>query len=160
MLAEAFERRGLTVKTACNHEQAEILIESFKPDLAVIDLRLGQSSGLHLIKFLRAKNKHARIVMLTGFANIATAVEAVKLGATQYMTKPANADEILAAFEHSDTDLEALPANQPLSVKRLEWEHMHKVLQNCDGNVSEAARQLNMHRRTLQRKLSKKPVRS
>ena len=97
--------------------------------------------------------------MLTGYASIATAVEAIKLGATQYLTKPANADEILTAFSNPLADATISPVEKPLSVKRVEWEHMQKVLLECGGNISEAARRLNMHRRTLQRKLSKRPVR-
>lgn len=97
--------------------------------------------------------------MLTGYASIATAVEAVKLGAIQYITKPANADEILAAFAQEKADSDVTPSDKPLSVKRVEWEHMQKILLDCDGNISEAARRLNMHRRTLQRKLAKRPVR-
>ncbi|ORU89547.1 MAG: two-component system response regulator [Cycloclasticus sp. symbiont of Poecilosclerida sp. M] len=159
-LCNAFTRRGFEVKTACDQVSAEKVIESFCPELAVVDLRLGQSSGLHIIKLLKQKDENTKIVMLTGFANIATAVEAVKLGAMQYITKPANVDEILSAFDKIAPDVDTVPPEQPLSVKRLEWEHMHQVLQLCDGNISQAARLLNMHRRTLQRKLAKKPVRS
>lgn len=125
----------------------------------VVDLRLDQSSDLHLIKCIKNQDINTKVVMLTDYASIATAVEAVKLGAIQYLTKPANADEILAAFSMAAANLEVALSEQPLSVKRLEWEHLQKTLMECDGNVSEAARQLNMHRRTLQRKLSKRPVR-
>ncbi|MGB1702885.1 MAG: response regulator transcription factor, partial [Cycloclasticus sp.] len=111
------------------------------------------------IKHLKSKDEKTKVVMLTGYASIATAVEAVKLGAIQYITKPANADEILAAFEEKQADSDVMPSDKPLSVKRMEWEHMQKVLLECDGNISEAARRLNMHRRTLQRKLAKRPVR-
>jgi len=159
VLADAFRKRGYLVQTAYTEEQAVEQINEFKPKLAVVDLRLGQSSGLYLIKLLKEKDNNTKIVMLTGYASIATAVEAVKLGATQYLTKPANADEILAALAQENADIEIDAAAQPLSVKRLEWEHMQKVLLECEGNVSEAARRLNMHRRTLQRKLAKRPVR-
>lgn len=159
VLAEAFKRRGYQVETASTEQEAMDKINQFEPELAVVDLRLEQSSGLHLIKQLKEKDQNTKVVMLTGYASIATAVEAVKLGANQYLTKPANADEILAALEQQNIDIEASPAAQPLSVKRLEWEHMQKVLLECDGNVSEAARRLTMHRRTLQRKLAKRPVR-
>ena len=159
VLQSAFERRNYEVATACNAQQATELIESFEPDLAIVDLRLEESSGLHLIKQLRAHNKKTKIVMLTGYASIATAVKAIKLGATQYLTKPANADEILTAFSNPLADATISPVEKPLSVKRVEWEHMQKVLLECGGNISEAARRLNMHRRTLQRKLSKRPVR-
>ncbi|PHS73823.1 MAG: two-component system response regulator [Cycloclasticus sp.] len=159
VLRDAFTRRGFNVEVAYNEQQAIQQIENFEPELAVVDLRLEQSSGLHLIERLKESDENTKIIMLTGFASIATAVEAVKLGATQYITKPANVDEILAAFEQTIPDTEIMPAAQPLSVKRLEWEHMQKILLECDGNVSEAARRLKMHRRTLQRKLAKHPVR-
>jgi len=159
VLADAFSRRGFDVATANNESQAIDQIDEFEPELAIVDLRLEQSSGLHLIKRLKEKDENTQILMLTGYASIATAVEAVKLGATQYLTKPANADEILAAFAQTSADSNVAPAEEPLSVKRLEWEYMQKVLQECDGNISEAARRLKMHRRTLQRKLAKHPVR-
>jgi len=159
VLKGAFKKRGFDTVTACNEEQAVKQIDNFKPEYAVVDLRLEQSSGLHLIKRLKEKNENTNVVMLTGYASIATAVEAVKLGAIQYITKPANADEILAAFSMEGANSDVALAEQPLSVKRLEWEHLQKTLMECDGNISEAARQLNMHRRTLQRKLAKRPVR-
>jgi two-component system response regulator RegA len=159
VLSDAFKRRGFAVAFAYNEQQAVEQIERFEPELAVVDLRLEQSSGLYLIKRLKDKDENTKIIMLTGYASIATAVEAVKLGAIQYITKPANADEILAAFDQSSPDVDVQPSQQPLSVKRLEWEHMQKILLECDGNISEAARRLNMHRRTLQRKLAKRPVR-
>lgn len=159
VLSDAFKRRGFDVESACDEEQALALIDKFEPEFAVVDLRLEQSSGLHLIKRLKENDPNTKVIMLTGFASIATAVEAVKLGAIQYITKPAHADEILAAFSQEAPDTDVLPSDQPLSVKRLEWEYLQKVLMECDGNVSEAARRLNMHRRTLQRKLSKRPVR-
>lgn len=159
VLKEAFQSRGYEVDVAHDIEQSQPLIKQFQPELAVVDLRLGQESGLHIIKLLKEQDKNTQIVMLTGYASIATAVEAVKLGASQYITKPANADEILAAFSHQLGDSDITPAERPLSVKRLQWEHMQKVLMECDGNISETARQLNMHRRTLQRMLAKRPVR-
>jgi len=159
VLGEAFIRRGFDVRSAHTEEQAIQKIDDFEPSMAVVDLRLERSSGLHLIKRLKEKNESTKIIMLTGYASIATAVEAVKLGAIQYITKPANADEILAAFIQQSADTAVKVSDKPLSVKRLEWEHMQKVLLECNGNVSEAARQLNMHRRTLQRKLAKRPVR-
>lgn len=157
-LSGAFERRGYEVASAHTEEQATKKINEFEPELVVVDLRLEQSSGLVLIKRLKDKDENTKIVMLTGYASIATAVEAVKLGAIQYIIKPANADEILAAFSNENADTNVMPADKPLSVKRLEWEHVQKVMLECDGNISEAARQLNMHRRTLQRKLAKHPV--
>lgn len=159
VLGEAFKRRGFEVRSAHTEEQAIKKIDDFEPTMAVVDLRLERSSGLHLIKRLKEKNGSTKIIMLTGYASIATAVEAVKLGAIQYITKPANADEILAAFTQQNADTAVKVSDKPLSVKRLEWEHMQKILLECGGNVSEAARQLNMHRRTLQRKLAKRPIR-
>jgi two-component system response regulator RegA len=111
------------------------------------------------VKALIALDDNTQIVMLTGFASIATAVEAIKLGAVHYLTKPANADEIVNALNKNDGDSSVAISENPLSVKRLEWEHLQKVLMQHDGNISAAARALNMHRRTLQRKLEKKPVR-
>jgi two-component system, response regulator RegA len=125
----------------------------------VIDLRIGYESGLELVKALIALDDNTQIVMLTGFASIATAVEAIKLGAVHYLTKPANADEIVHALNKNDGDSAVSISENPLSVKRLEWEHLQKVLMQHEGNISAAARALNMHRRTLQRKLEKKPVR-
>ncbi|MDD1606704.1 MAG: response regulator, partial [Methylococcaceae bacterium] len=124
-----------------------------------IDLRIGYESGLELVKALIALDDNTQIVMLTGFASIATAVEAIKLGAVHYLTKPANADEIVNALHKNDGDSSVAISENPLSVKRLEWEHLQKVLMQHEGNISAAARALNMHRRTLQRKLEKKPVR-
>ncbi|PCH86092.1 MAG: two-component system response regulator [Piscirickettsiaceae bacterium] len=158
VLRGAFESRGYEVAVAHDIEQSQQRIKQFQPELAVVDLRLEQESGLHIIKALKAHDENTQIVMLTGYASIATAVEAVKLGARQYITKPANADEILAAFSKQDGDVDLAPAERPLSVKRMQWEHMQKVLLECDGNISETARQLNMHRRTLQRMLAKRPV--
>lgn len=158
VLGDAFENRGYAVAIGLNQEQALSLDDMFTPDLAVVDLRLGNDSGLYLIRQLKLKYPRLKIVMLTGYASIATAVEAVKLGAIQYITKPANADEILDAFSQEQGDTEAVIAEQPLSIKRQEWEYVQKVLLENEGNISKAARQLNMHRRTLQRKLAKRPV--
>jgi len=159
VLSAALQRRGFNVRIAYNQEQAVEEIGMFSPEFAIVDLRLEKSSGLQLISRLKQNDANTKIVMLTGYASIATAVEAVKLGATQYITKPANADEILAAFSQEIPDSTIAPPKQPQSAKRVEWEHMQKVLLECDGNISEAARKLNMHRRTLQRKLAKRPVR-
>ena len=130
-----------------------------EPEYAVIDLRIGHESGLSLVKRLVELDDHTRIVMLTGFASIATAVEAIKLGATHYLTKPADADEIVTALHKAEGDESVEIKEKPLSVKRLEWEHLQKVLVEHDQNISAAARALGMHRRTLQRKLEKRPVR-
>jgi two-component system response regulator RegA len=124
----------------------------------VVDLRIGAESGLQLVKQLAELDDNTRIVMLTGFASVTTAVESIKLGAVHYLTKPATADEVVAALHRDEGDASVEPSEQPLSVKRLEWEHLQKVLSEHKGNISAAARALNMHRRTLQRKLAKRPV--
>jgi len=121
-------------------------------------LPLHTTSGLELVKQLATLDENTRIIMLTGYASVATAVESIKLGAVHYLTKPATADEIVAALHRKEGDASVEPSEQPLSVKRLEWEHLQKVLTEHDGNISAAARALNMHRRTLQRKLAKHPV--
>ena len=157
VLCRALEKRGYAVTVAHSVEAAIPLASAKPPQFAVVDLKMGGASGLTLVQFLRQHNPAARIVVLTGYASIATAVEAIKLGATQYLSKPANADEIVAAFDHhasADTPF----SSQPPSVERLEWEHIQRVLQEHQGNISATARALNMHRRTLQRKLSKRPV--
>jgi two-component system response regulator RegA len=125
----------------------------------VLDLRLAADSGLRLIPPLKAAYPEIRILLLTGYASIATAVEAIKLGATHYLPKPAGVDEILSALGAEEGDAEVTPAEAPLSVDRLEWEHIQKVLAEHEGNLSATARALKMHRRTLQRKLAKRPVR-
>ncbi len=160
VLKRAMERRGFSVECAACFEEAVALAEENPPEYAVIDLRMPGESGLVLVKRLKEIDPATRIVVLTGYASIATAVEAIKLGATHYLAKPAKADEILAALQRDgegDSDAE-INAN-PMSVDRLEWEHIQSVLAEHNGNISATARSLNMHRRTLQRKLSKKPVR-
>ncbi|MEQ6341011.1 MAG: response regulator transcription factor [Gammaproteobacteria bacterium] len=129
------------------------------PEYAVIDLRMPGPSGLVLVEKLKTLDSHTRIVVLTGYASIATAVEAIKLGATHYLTKPADADEIVQAFHCETGEASMAIAENPLSVDRLEWEHIQKVLLECQGNISATARRLDMHRRTLQRKLNKRPAR-
>lgn len=159
VLGKALTRRGYRVQTAHNVSTALELASSQRPERAIVDLQIPGASGLDLIPVLKRLNPAIGIVVLTGYASIATAVEAIKLGATHYLTKPADADEILAAFERTEGTTETPLASRPISVNRLEWEHIQKVLKECDGNISAAARQLNMHRRTLQRKLKKRPVR-
>jgi two-component system response regulator RegA len=157
VLSRALEKRGFLVTVAHSVEQALPLAVSNPPEYAVIDLKMGGASGLVLTRSLHELDPATRIVVLTGYASIATAVEAIKLGATQYLSKPANTDEIVAAFGHSATS--DLPLNaQPSTVNRLEWEHIQRVLQEHQGNISATARALNMHRRTLQRKLGKVPA--
>ncbi len=160
VLAKALNKRDFTVTTATDVENAKQLLKEFQPDYAVVDLRMPGPSGLELIPLLCELNKQIKIVILTGYASISTAVEAVKLGATHYLTKPADADEIVAAFERESGETQTDIASKPISLDRLEWEHIQKVLAECDGNVSEAARRLGLHRRTLQRKLQKRPVKS
>ncbi len=158
VLAKALSQRGFNVQVAHNVAEGLRIAQDEPPDYAVVDLKMPGGSGLTLVKKLKEMNAGVRIVVLTGYASIATAVEAIKLGATQYLAKPADADEILAAFEH-EAGAAAAAANNPLSINRLEWEHIQKVLMECRGNISETARRLGMHRRTLQRKLNKRPVR-
>jgi two-component system response regulator RegA len=158
VLAEAFSDRGYAVAVARDTASAISKARDCDPEYAVIDLRIGQESGLKMVESLHALDENTRIVMLTGYASVATAVEAIKLGAVHYLTKPADADEILAALHKDEGDASIAVSDNPLTVKRLEWEHLQKVLNECDGNISAAARKLRMHRRTLQRKLAKRPV--
>ncbi len=158
-LARALNRLGYRVDICHTADQAVEVNRAQKPTRIILDLKLAHSSGLQLIAPLKNDNPAASIVVLTGYSSISTAVEAIKLGAHQYLCKPAGAREILAAFgpqtNAMDTDL---PENPP-SVNRLQWEHIQRVLNDHDGNISATARALNMHRRTLQRKLLKKPTR-
>ncbi|NJM12609.1 MAG: response regulator transcription factor [Synechococcaceae cyanobacterium SM1_2_3] len=159
VLGLALRRRGFMVATAHGGAAALQLAQADSPEYAVVDLNLAGDSGLCLIPELLALDSATRIVVLTGYASIATAVEAIKLGAVNYLAKPADADQVLAALEAIAGD-PAAPVNaRPLSVGRLEWEHIQRVLHDNGGNISATARQLGMHRRTLQRKLAKRPVR-
>jgi len=158
VLADALTDRGYAVFSAHDSTTAMTLAQAHEPEYAVIDLRIGHESGLELVSNLHALNANTRIIVLTGYASVATAVEAIKLGAVHYLAKPANADEIVVALHKDEGDAGVLPPDSPLTVKRLEWEHLQKVLAACDGNISAAARTLRMHRRTLQRKLAKRPV--
>jgi two-component system, response regulator RegA len=159
VLARALAKRGFEVETAREFQIALTIIEQRLHDFAVVDLKMPGGSGLALVERLKQRNPGMRIVVLTGFASVATAVEAIKLGAIHYLPKPADADEIVAAFGRDQGDMGAPVSSRPLSVERLEWEHIQKVLSENTGNVSATARALNMHRRTLQRKLGKKPSR-
>lgn len=158
VLKPALEKRNFLVSVANDITQGIAFAEQTEPEYAVIDLRIGLDSGLEMVEKLISLDDNTQIVMLTGFASIATAVEAIKLGAIHYLTKPANADEIVNALYKNEGDSSIKISQNPLSVKRLEWEHLQKVLMQHDGNISAAARALNMHRRTLQRKLDKRPV--
>jgi two-component system response regulator RegA len=153
-LAQAMERRGYVVAIAESFAAAEAQIRLQAPDFAVVDLKLGDGSGLDLVPLIRAQAPAARIVILTGYGNIATSVAAIKAGAVDYLPKPADADAIDAALQATSRPLPAPPAH-PMSADRVRWEHIQRVFEQCDRNVSETARRLNMHRRTLQRILSK-----
>lgn len=159
VVSRALSRRGFEVLVIHDIDAARQAVDRVGIDFAIVDLNLAGHSSLKLIPKLREQNPHARILMLTGYASIATAVEAIKLGADNYLAKPADIDEILAALT-ADPQSSApdSPFQEPMSVRRLEWEHIQKVLMENHGNISETARQLKMHRRTLQRKLQKKPV--
>jgi two-component system response regulator RegA len=158
VLEKAMQKRGFETRIAHDVQTALDLAQADPPEYAIIDLSMPGESGLNLISRLKEIDQHTRMVVLTGYASVATAVEAIKLGAIHYLAKPADADEILHAFHRDEGDSKTPIPTRPLSVARLEWEHIQKVLTECNGNVSETARRLNMHRRTLQRKLSKRPV--
>lgn len=160
VLAPALRRRGYAVTTAENVAQALAEAQLQPPEFAVVDLKMPGDSGLVLIEKLMELDPNTRIVMLTGYASIATAIEAIKLGAIHYLAKPCDADEVVAALNKSAAGDATLPvSDSPLSVERLEWEHIQRVLAEHQGNVSSTARALKMHRRTLQRKLGKHPSR-
>ena len=158
VLVPALKRRGFNVALAQDFESALSAAAAEVPQFAVVDLKFPGGSGLGLVRQLMQINEDMRIVMLTGYASIATAIEAVKLGAHYYLAKPANADDIVAALRGDDAAAATI-SEKPLSVNRLEWEHIQRVLSGHQGNISATARVLGMHRRTLQRKLGKHPVR-
>lgn len=161
VLVRTLSRRGHPADSANDAESALRLNAELQPGRIVLDLNLAGSSGLALISPLLEANPTTRIVVLTGYASITTAVDAIKLGAIQYLAKPVEIDTILAAFSDDIAlDAEFEVPDEPLSVDRLEWEHIQRVLNENDGNVSATARALKMHRRTLQRKLSKRPVKT
>jgi two-component system response regulator RegA len=158
-LKRSFERRGYKVLWAASHEALVDLLARHRPAYAVVDLKLGGASGLTCVQTLRAGDADMRIVVLTGFASIATAVEAIKLGASHYLAKPSNTDDIEAAFAREDGDPDAPIDGRQSSIKTVEWEHIHQTLVETEFNISEAARRLGMHRRTLARKLEKRQLR-
>jgi len=153
-LARAMSERGFTVSTAYSVAEGSELAARSRPAYAVVDLRLQDGSGLDVIQELRAVRADARAVILTGYGNIATAVAAVKLGATDYLAKPADADQVEAALLENDDGLPP-PPEFPMSADRVRWEHIQRIYEQCDQNVSQTARRLRMHRRTLQRILAK-----
>ena len=154
-LARAMEARGFTVRTAESVAEGVIEVKKQAPGYAVIDLRLGDGNGLDVIEALHMARPDARVVVLTGYGNIATAVTAVKLGAIDYLAKPADADAVYGALVGNTENHTTLPEN-PMSADRVRWEHIQRVYELCSRNVSETARRLNMHRRTLQRILAKR----
>jgi len=164
VLARALGSRGFEVITATHFDEARALTRRHHPRYCVLDLKLGEENGLRLIPELHALVPDMRVLLLTGYASIATAVEAIKRGAHDYLAKPVDADAVVRALldgDNADADDNEPPdaPEAPLALRRLEWEHIQRVLTECDGNISETARRLGMHRRTLQRKLSKHPVR-
>jgi len=156
-LGRALTSRGCDVRAVATVDEAMAAARLESPELAVVDLKLPVGSGLDVVRGLHAIDPTTRIVVLTGYGSIATALESVKLGATHYLTKPVDADQVLAAFEGRDVTQEPPTVEVP-SLARVEWEHIQRILNDCDGNVSQAARLLGIHRRSLQRKLSKFPT--
>jgi two-component system response regulator RegA len=157
-LARAFRERGFLVWTATNYDEAMRVADGQSFELAVVDLRMPGKSGLELVRDLKRRSPSTKVLVLTGFGSIATAIDAIRLGATNYLPKPADADDILAAFARGEADVECPPktTHEVPSLARAEWEHIHRVLADCGGNISEAARRLGIHRRSLQRKLRKR----
>jgi len=157
-LAKALESRGFAVSTAESVADGLLQVERAAPGFAVVDMRLGDGNGLDVISALKRRRPEARGIILTGYGNIATAVNAVKLGAVDYLAKPADADDVVAALLAQDNKTIEPPEN-PMSADRVRWEHIQRIYELCDRNVSETARRLNMHRRTLQRILAKRAPR-
>ena len=153
-LAKALEGRGFEVRTAESVAEGLVQVERDAPAYAVVDMRLGDGNGLDVISALKRRRPEARGIILTGYANIATAVTAVKLGAVDYLAKPVDADDVVAALL-SQGDGKITPPENPMSADRVRWEHIQRIYEMCGRNVSETARRLNMHRRTLQRILAK-----
>jgi len=153
-LSRAMETRGFAVTSCDTVSDGLAQIGKSAPAFAVVDLRLGDGNGLDVVSALKKKRPEARAIVLTGYGNIATAVTAVKMGAIDYLSKPADADDVVAALLSTSSDKSELPAN-PMSADRVRWEHIQRVYEQCDRNVSETARRLRMHRRTLQRILAK-----
>lgn len=159
VMARAMARRGFRVSTAGSAEEGLLLAQQDVPDFAALDLKMEGDSGLVLLPKLLELDPEMRVVILTGYSSIATAVEAIKRGACNYLCKPADADDVVAALLSQHADLDTLVPDNPMSVDRLQWEHIQRVLSEHENNISATARALGMHRRTLQRKLQKRPVR-
>ena len=157
-LAKALEQRGFAVSTAESVAGGLLQVERVAPAFAVVDMRLADGNGLDVISALKLRRPDARGIILTGYGNIATAVNAVKLGAVDYLAKPVDADDVVAALLAQDNKAIELPEN-PMSADRVRWEHIQRIYELCGRNVSETARRLNMHRRTLQRILAKRAPR-
>ena len=157
-LARAMEKKGFQVIQAEGVKKGIDAVKTKKPAFAVVDLRLNDGNGLEVVKEIQSSNENSRIVMLTGYGNIPTAVSAIKQGAIDYMSKPADADDVEKALL-ADPSKKAAPPENPMSADRVKWEHIHRVFELCNRNVSETARRLKMHRRTLQRILSKRSPR-
>jgi two-component system response regulator RegA len=158
-LARALAARGVEVRQACDYDTAMQAVRDDSPEYLLVDLRMpGPKSGLDVIRDAKALDPATVAVVLTGYGSIATAVEAVRLGAAQFISKPADADEILAAFAQSAPGASRVEPDQVPSLARVEWEHINRVVTDCGGNISKAARLLGIHRRSLQRKLSRFPV--
>jgi len=157
-LNRALSRHGYQVREAESLAQTQAVLKQHKINWVVLDLRLGDESGLQLAQWILNHDSAISIVIITGYASVSTAVEAIKLGVKDYLIKPVSVEEIINALKKGHADANKPIKRQPLSTKRLEWEHIQKVLLECDGNISHAAKALKMHRRTLQRKLQKKPV--
>ena len=154
-LARAMEKKGFVVSQAEGAKKGIESVKIKKPAFAVVDLRLGDGNGLEVVKELQSSNSKSRIIMLTGYGNISTAVAAIKQGAIDYLAKPADADDVEKALL-ADPSTKAQPPENPMSADRVKWEHIHRIFELCNRNVSETARRLKMHRRTLQRILSKR----
>ena len=158
VLGDALAKRDYAVSIAHNLATALEIARDIEPEYAVVDLRIGTESGLEMVKQLAELDKNTRIVMLTGFASVTTAVESIKLGAVHYLTKPATADEVVAALHRDEGDAREEPTETPLSVKRLDGDRLQKVLSEHDGNIAAAARALTMRRGTLERELANRAV--
>jgi two-component system response regulator RegA len=158
-LVKAFDKRGFSVSQACDYDEALLMIEQYRPDMAVVDLKMPGKSGLEVVRDGLAIHGEMKIIVLTGYGSIATAIEAIRLGAHSYLSKPVDVGAILSAFAQSvkAEGVAEVKDFTPPSLARTEWEHINRVLSDCAGNISETAKRLGIHRRTLQRKLDKFP---